>query len=271
MSDIYSAMEEIEQLSNTLRVVKEYLSRLELSPKELKKERQNIGLPDDYPFHGVDIKQLRTLARELHKIYKNHDYARFFKLIEALWANDHNSLEERYLAMLLLQQRRRDLNEPDVCLDTWSWMWREKTLMFIQNFSLVDMIINTVSYQIMEAWFELKEADSIVWDDLKAHASEYENKWEQCLAVMTPVKRLSKYPEWVMPTLEVVMYALRSDDEDVGRAIELALREAAKANSDLVFEYIKRFMNKSPVITTDSLRYVARYFSKSQNAELGLT
>lgn len=264
-------LKEIEQLSNILRLTKEYLERLKLSKKELEKYKAQLNLPKNYPVYGIEIAKLRTWAREIHKLYRNQDYPRFFKLFEALWENEHNSLEERYIAMILLQQRRKDLEEPDVCLDTWSWLWREKNLKFIQNFSLIEHIVNTVTYQIMEAWFEIKEAEDLIWKDLKEHAlSPSGNKWEQCLAILTPLKKLNENPEWVLPTLEVLVFALNSEDEDVQRAIELVLRESAKANPSLIFEFIKRFINKSPAIIPNNLKYVGRYFSEEQKIELGI-
>ncbi|MHA2364033.1 MAG: DNA alkylation repair protein [Candidatus Hodarchaeales archaeon] len=263
-------LEEIEQLSQTLSLIKQYLKRLEIPKNELKKYRKKIDLSPDYPLFGVELQQLRTLARDLNKYYKSHDFARFFKLFESLWINEENSLEERYLAMLLMQSRRRDLDEPDVCLDAWNWIWREENLRFIQNWTLVEHIANTVTYQIMEAWFEIKEASDIIWNDLKEHAFNEDNKWEQCLAILTPLKRLSKNPEWVLPTLEMIVFALRTEDPDVGRAIEMVLRESAKADSDMTFKFIKRFKEKSPVITANSLKYISRYFSVEQKKELGL-
>ncbi len=264
-------LKEIEQLANILRLTKEYLNRLKLSDKELAKYKKQIELPDKYPVYGVDTSKLRIWAREIYKLYRTADFAKFFKLFEALWENEHNSLEERYIAMILLQQRRKDLGEPDVCLDTWAWLWREKNLKYIQNFSLVEHIANTVTYQIMEAWFEIREAEDIIWKDLKEHAfSPSNNKWEQCLAILTPFRKLNEKPEWVLPTLEVVTYALRSTDVDVHRAIELVFRESAKSHPDLIFEFIKRFINKSPAIVPDNLKFVSRYLSDEQKKEINL-
>lgn len=263
-------LKEIEQLSQTLKIIKEYLNRLKLPEQELKEYREKLDLPQLYPLYGVNLAQLRTIVKELHKLYKTYDFARFFKLFEALWINEHNSLEERYLAMLLLQLRRRDLDEPDVCLDVWYWIWNEKNFKFVQDWSLAQHIANTTSYQIMEAWFELNEATDIIWDDLKQHAFNEENTWERCLAILTPLKKLSKNPEWVIPTLEVIVYALRSDNPYVGRSIEMVLREAAKANSLPVFEFIKLFKDKSTIIQTKSLKYISRYFTDEQKEALGL-
>ena len=185
-------LKEIEQLSQTLKIIKEYLERLQIREEEKEEYRINLGLPLLYPIYGIEISRLRNLVKELHKYYKTYDFARFFKLFESLWINEHNSIEERYVAMSMLQQRRRDLDEPDVCLDTWYWIWQDKHFKFVKDWSLTQHIANTVSYQIMEAWFELKESASIIWNDLKTHAYNYDNKWEQCLAILTPLKKLSK-------------------------------------------------------------------------------
>ena len=75
-------LKELEELSNILRVTKEYLKRKKGKDKEVEAQRKSLGLPKDYPFYGIDIKDLRTWAREIHNLYKTYDFAKFFKLLD---------------------------------------------------------------------------------------------------------------------------------------------------------------------------------------------
>ncbi|MFW9928706.1 MAG: DNA alkylation repair protein [Candidatus Thorarchaeota archaeon] len=252
MSDI-NVMDQInvvEELNIAQRLTKEFLEHEKASDVEIKEFRDKNKIPDFVEIWGVDVSKLRQFSRMLAKVYKGYDFPRFFKLVEILWVPD-SSLEEHYLALLLLQSRKKDLSEVDVCLDLWNWLWgnfKEN----VHDWSLTELIAGSIGYQIIETWQAIddEETNQIIWDSLKDKAADERNgPFGKIFSVLCPVKRIQKLGQSaVLPSLEVILSAIAKfevEEKEIGdvmeRTIILTMRECAKTDSAIVMEFLKKY------------------------------
>ena len=271
--NILDELSAVEEVSIAQSVVKQFLEKEKLPDKELKALRKKMGLPKKVQFFGVELTKLRALARMLHKKFKIYDFPRFFKLVEVLW-NPNTSLDEHYLALLLIQLRRKDLSEVDVCLDLWNWLWADfKNNVY--DWSLTELIASSIGYQIIETWqtIEDEETNQIIWDSLKEKATDdASGPYGKIFAVLCPVKRIQKLGEAaVLPSLEVILSAIAKfevDDKEIGdamtRAIILTMRECAKTNPIIVLEFLNKFYKYLP---DEVIKDMSRYYKKEPEKE----
>lgn len=259
---------EVEELNIAQRLMKEFLDHEKLPDEEIEKLREKNKIPDSVEMFGVDLTILRQFARMLSKVYKSYDFPRFFKLIEILWTS-RSSLEEHYLALLLIQTRKKDLAEVDVCLDLWNFLWRDFKDN-VHDWSLTELIATTIGYQIIETWqsIEDEETNQIIWDSLKEKAVDERNgSFGKIFAVMCPVRRIRKLgQDAVLPSLEVVLSAIakfEAEEKEIGkamtRAIILTLRECAKTNPKILLQFIGRFYKVFPFAV---IKDMGRYYNK---------
>ena len=276
MSDIniLNQIEAVEELNIAQRLTKEFLEHEKIPEDELGKLRIKNKIPEDLEFFGVDISTLREFARMLAKVYRAYDFPRFFKLVEILWT-PISSLEEHYLALLLIQTRKKDLSEVDVCLDLWNFIWRD----FKENvhdWTLTELIATTIGYQIIETWQAIddEETNQIIWDSLKEKAADERNgSFGKIFAVMCPVRRIRKLGQSaVLPSLEVVLSAIakfEAQEKEIGKAMEraiiLTLRECAKTDSGIVLQFLDKFYKIFPFnVVKDMRRYYKEDPDKKQ-------
>ena len=268
------AIRELEELNTAQKLTKEFLEEEKSSKESIAELRKKLKIPAKDTVYGVDLTRLREFAKMLTRVYRFYDFPRFFKLVNVLW-NTSTSLEEHYLALILLAQRKKDLDEPDVCLDLWNWLWNN----FGQNvhdWSLTELITGTIGNQIIETWgsIEDEEASSQIWEDLKERARDEKNGYYgKVFAVLCPVKRIQKLGyDAILPTLEVILSAIAQlenpDDEagdDLERGIMLSMRECAKADLDLVYQFLKKFYQFLPIKVVKDMY---RYFNEEQKTEM---
>ena len=276
MSDfnVLDQLGEVEELNIAQRLTKEFLDHEKLSEEEIEKLRKDMKIPEHVEMYGVDISTLRQFARMLAKVYKSYDFPRFFKLVEILWIPEA-SLEEHYLALLLIQTRKKDLSEVDVCLDLWNFLWSD----FKENvndWSLTELIATTVGYQIIETWQAIddEETNQIIWDSLKEKAADERNgSFGKIFAVMCPVRRIRKLGQSaVLPSLEVVLSAIakfEAEEKEIGKAMEraiiLTLRECAKTDLNIAIQFISKFYKFFPLRVIKDL---GRYYREDEYKEL---
>ncbi|MHA1990257.1 MAG: DNA alkylation repair protein [Candidatus Hodarchaeales archaeon] len=265
---------EVEELNIAQRLMKEFLDHEKLPDEEIEKLRKKNKIPESVEMFGVDLSTLRQFSRMLSKVYKAYDFPRFFKLIEILWMPEA-SLEEHYLALLLIQNRKKDLAEVDVCLDLWNFLWGD----FKENvhdWTLTELIATTIGYQIIETWqsIEDEETNQIIWDSLKEKAADERNgSFGKIFAVMCPVRRIRKLgKDAVLPSLEVVLSAIakfEAEEREIGKAMEraimLTLRECAKTNPKILLQFINRFYKFFPIkVIKDMSRYYKEETEKKE-------
>ncbi|HKZ41156.1 MAG TPA: DNA alkylation repair protein, partial [Candidatus Hodarchaeales archaeon] len=252
--DLLSDIAAVEELNISQRLIKKFFEEEQKPEKELKAYRKELEIPARVQVYGVEISVVRKFAQTLTKIYKNYDFPRFLKLVDILWQKD-TSLEEHYLALLLIQSRKRELDEVDVCLDLWNWLWsafKENVL----DWSLCELIANTIGYQIIEAWSSAEDEESgRFWEDLKNKAKDDRHgNFGKVFAVLCPLKRINKLgTKAVLPTLEVILSAIAKferEEKEVNLAMErammLTMRECAKTDPEITYPFVKKFSNFIP-------------------------
>ncbi len=197
-------------------------------------------LKSDLAFYGCGLSTIRTAVRHLKRDHPNLEVVSLRRLVRILWKDP--TFERRIAAVILLDSFKSMLTPDDIGLV-------ERFIRESKTWALVDELSGVVAGSLVERYPQLNRRL-----DRWAVDQDFWVRRSALLALLRPLRRgggdFARFGRYADRMLEEREFFIR-------KAIGWVLRETAKQQPDLVFEWLKpRVARTSGVTIREAVRWL---------------
>ena len=178
-------------------------------------------VPTGWTIHGVRVPQLRALATELRKIYKELSVEELVQLTDAAFAAKEREPVLVYLFWLATRKRN---------LPTALWPRIDQWVEQLADWEICDQLAMGVAAPIVAGALRLVD-DLVEW-------TASPNPWRRRFTLATVAALNQKGRTHVTETLKVCAPLLNDPEVIVRKAVGWALREASNHDADAVYQFL---------------------------------